>query len=94
MTVRELIEKLAEVDPDAIVIWLDEYADRDESDEVREVDARGENWTRETGYYGSGWFEVRYPGDPVRREPEYNGIVTEHIRVVVLSSGPTNLRFE
>jgi hypothetical protein len=45
MRVRELIAALADADPDSVVVFLDSYADSDESDEIREVRVPSKPWT-------------------------------------------------
>lgn len=37
---------------------------------------------------------MRYPGPPAQRETGYSDVTQVSERVVVLSSGPTNLRFD
>ena len=92
MTVSELMTALATMDPNAEVRWLDVYADEDESDSVCEVHAY-QDWTHETGAYGSETYEVWYPGPQLEpRGAGYRNVVLEPVRsVVMLSSGPTNL---
>lgn len=94
MKVREILNALRDVDPDSIVVFMAQYADSNESDEVREVHVPTEAWTHERGSYGSSEYEVRYPGAPEpRADDAYKDVVYETERVVVLSDGPTNLRF-
>lgn len=93
MKVEELVAQLALADPRAEVLFLDQCSDADETDEVRLVDIRSENWTHERGLYSGEPYEARYPGKPCERESGYADIVTSAERVVVLSAGPTNLRY-
>ncbi|NPT58119.1 hypothetical protein [Paraburkholderia elongata] len=93
MKVQDLLAQLALADPQAEVLFLDQCADADETDEVGLVDIRTESWTHERGTYGGKPYEARYPGNPCERESGYSGIVTSAERVVVLSAGPTNLRY-
>jgi hypothetical protein len=94
MHVRELIERLRAADPDATVLLLDEYGDNDDADEVHEVDVQRSPWTHETGLCANSRYEVYYPGPAETREAAYHEVVARPIHVVVLSSGPTNLRYE
>jgi hypothetical protein len=82
------------VDPDATVLFLDEYGDSDDADEVHEVDLQRAPWTHETGLCANVPYEVYYPGPAETREAAYHDVVVHLIHVVVLSSGPTNLRYE
>lgn len=94
MKVRELLELLKGAPQDSVVLFMDEYADVDETDEIRQVDIQPTPWTHETGRYNGEAFEVRYPGPPdSRAETGYGDIVHVAESVVILSSGPTNLRF-
>jgi hypothetical protein len=94
MNVRELMSKLQDADPDATVLFLNEHADSDEGEEVREVLMPETNWTREQGIVGNSAYAVHYPGQAELRGPAYRAVVANSERVVVLSSGPTNLRYE
>jgi hypothetical protein len=49
MNVCELLVRLRDADPESVVLFLGEYADSDESDEVREVEVSKASWTHETG---------------------------------------------
>ncbi|MGF6976580.1 hypothetical protein QFZ94_005030 [Paraburkholderia sp. JPY465] len=94
MKVSELIEQLVKADPDGVVIYLDSYADVDESDEIREVFVDSDLWTHETGLRHGERYEVRYPSDPESAESETHKITSQLLEhVVVLSDGPTNLRY-
>ncbi|SRR6266702_629652 len=93
VNVQELMAQLAQADPQAEVLFLDLHADADEADEVRLVDIRTESWTHERGMYGNERYEAFYPGEPCERESGYSSIVTSEERVVVLSAGPTTLRY-
>jgi len=94
MKVRELMEHLRNADPEATVLFLDEYADCDQADEVRQVTMPATNWTCERHADGDRAYDIHYPGPPERRDAPRQEEVTHSERVVVLSSGPTNLRFE
>ncbi|MGF6634156.1 hypothetical protein OKW38_002840 [Paraburkholderia sp. MM5496-R1] len=94
MKVRELIEQLVTADPDAVVVYLDSYADVYESDEIHEAFVDSYLWTHETGLRYGEWYDIRYPSGPEPVEGERHVIAAqkpEH--VVVLSDGPTNLRY-
>ena len=94
MTAGELLAVLRNVDPERVVLFIDQYADSDESDEVREVYIPTSAWTHEQGRYGGSEYDVRYPGSPQPREGGYTDVVHKRESVIVLSAGPTNLRFE
>lgn len=94
MKVQALLTQLALADPQAEVLFLDLHADADGADVVRLVDIRQEPWTHERGTYGSNEpYEAWYPGKPEERDSNYTDIVSKTTRVVVLSAGPTNLRY-
>jgi len=94
MRVNELVEQLANADPDAVVIYLDSYADVYESDEVREALVESNLWTHETGLRHGEWYEIRYPFGPKPVDSERHVIAAPNLEhVVVLSDGPTNLRY-
>lgn len=93
MKVRELLAGLQQVDPEAVVLFLDVYADPSESDEVCEVFAPTNKWTHERGRFGTEEYDVRYPDAPEPRPDGYCDVTFVEERVVVLSAGPTNLRF-
>jgi hypothetical protein len=94
MNVSELMSKLQDADPEATVIFLSEHADSDEGEEVREVLTPETNWTHEHGVVGNSAYAVHYPGEAELRGPDCRAVVVSSERVVVLSSGPTNLRYE
>jgi hypothetical protein len=93
MKVRELLVQLAHADPESEVLFLNSNADVSEANAVRLVDIRPEAWTRERGMCADARYEARYPGRPAERDSTYSCIATSSIRVVVLSAGPTNLRY-
>jgi hypothetical protein len=94
MTVRELIEILKGADVESVVLFLDSYADVGESDEISHVIIPEESWLHETGCNSRERYEIRVPiaerGDV---EPERTDVAQRFERVVVLSNGPTNLRY-
>jgi len=94
MNVRELIEQLQTADPEATVLFLAEDADSGEADEIQELVLPASDWTHEQGVVGSRSYQIRYPGSPEYRGTDYQCVVTRAERVVVLSTGPTNLRYE
>ncbi|SPB17795.1 hypothetical protein NOV72_04998 [Caballeronia novacaledonica] len=94
MTVAELIDALRGADPTSRVLFLGEYADTDEADEVCEVAIPRDAWTCDSGRYAGREYSVRYPGPPAQRDNAYSEVKQVSERVVVLSSGPTNLRFD
>jgi hypothetical protein len=95
MRVRELIAALADADPDSVVVFLDSYADSDESDEIREVLVPSKPLTHEKGYDRGIQYEVRYPGQPRADDDGFHmDVIQTQERVVVLSNGPTNLKYD
>ncbi|PZR48472.1 hypothetical protein [Paraburkholderia fungorum] len=94
MRVREVVEQLVNADPDSVVLYLDPYADVDESDEICEVLADSNMWTHEKGVCHGFSYEVWYPWCPRAPDGEGHDVLTQSLgRVVVLSPGPTNLRY-
>ncbi len=93
MRERELVAMVRDADPGGIVLFIDRYAESDESDEVREVYIRTSAWTYQRGCYAGRAYEVRYPDEPELREEGYANVVYVSERMVVLSAGPTNHRF-
>ncbi len=93
MRVRELIAVLADADPDSVAVFLDSYADGDESDEIQEVFILSELWTHEKGYCLGVRYEVRYPGHP-RADDDCHDVTQKREHVVVMSNGPTNLKYD
>ena len=95
MKVKELIALLSVAPPDSVVVFIEQQGDLDETEEIRQVDVRPEPWLHERGQYRDERYEVHYPAtlrDP-RDEPGYDDVTWQGENVVVLSSGPTNLRF-
>jgi hypothetical protein len=92
MTVRELIARLQQADPESVVLFLDDYADLSESDEVFDVIIPAEAWTHERGCQGGGAYSVRYPETFEPRDSSYTDITHNVQRVVLLTNGPTNYR--
>lgn len=92
MKVRELLALLRQAPPEACVLFLDAYAGRDEADEVREVFVPETAWTHERGRFGADEYAVRYPHAPEPRGAGYRDVTYVAERVVVLSTGTTNLR--
>jgi hypothetical protein len=94
MRVNELIEQLVNADPDSVVLYLDPYADVEESDEISEVSVDSRLWTHEKGVRHGESYENRYPYGPLVSDGEGHEVLSQSIeRVVVLSNGPTNLRY-
>ncbi|CAL8473564.1 hypothetical protein [Caballeronia sp. S22] len=94
MRVRELIEMLRGADAESVVLFLENYADMGESDEISNVLIPQTPWVHETGAYFGDRYEIRLPASE-RGEVESGrtDVVQRFERVVVLSNGPTNLRF-
>ncbi|MGF6410053.1 hypothetical protein [Paraburkholderia sp. MM5482-R1] len=93
MKVRELIAWLAGADPDSVVVFLDSYADSDESGEIRKVFIPSEPWTHETGYSLGIRHEGRYPGHP-RADNDCHDVTETREHLAVMSNGPTNLIYD
>jgi hypothetical protein len=93
MKVQELLNALRDVDADSTVLFLAEHADADDADEVCEVYLAPRPWTYELGDYGGRDYQSWYPYRPEQRGSAYTSVRYESRRVVVLSTGPTNLRF-
>ncbi|MGF6809521.1 hypothetical protein OKW30_004647 [Paraburkholderia sp. Clong3] len=92
MKVRELVTLLADADPESVVLFLDSHADSDGSEEICEVLIPSELWIHEKGYSFGSRYEVRYPGHP-RADVDCCDVTHTSEHVVVLSNGPTNLRY-
>ncbi|MGF6507826.1 hypothetical protein [Paraburkholderia sp. 32] len=92
MTVRELIALLQRADPDRVVLFLDDYADLSEADEVLDVIIRAEAWTHERGSQGGTQYSVRYPYAFEPRDESYTDVTHDPERVVLITNGPTNYR--
>lgn len=94
MTVAELVARLVDVEPESVVVFLESYADADESDEIHEVIVPSDPWTFEVEQCVGSGYEIRYPGPPRSYDDNYHqDLIQKRERVVVLSNGPTNLKF-
>lgn len=94
MLVSELIEQLADADPDSVVLYLDSYADVEDSDEICEVLVDSNLWTHEEGVNHGESYKKRYPCGPRISDAQGHEVLSQSLeRVVVLSNGPTNLRY-
>jgi hypothetical protein len=95
MRVRELLTRLSPLDPEAVVLYLDEYADASDAAEIKEIVVPNESWTCERHELTDGRFkEVHYPtghGPSLGWNAATDAQQAE--LVVVLSTGPTNLRY-
>jgi hypothetical protein len=65
-TVAELIDALRGADPASRALFLGEYADSDEADEIRDVVIPRDAWTCDSGRYDGQKYSVRYPGPLLR----------------------------
>ncbi|REG59668.1 hypothetical protein B0G80_2439 [Paraburkholderia sp. BL6669N2] len=90
MKVRQPIAWLAGADPDSVAVFLDSYADSDESGEIREVFISSEPWTHETDCSLGIRHEDRYPGHP-RADDDCHDVAETREHLVVISNGSTNL---
>jgi len=93
LTVRELIAILKDAPQDSRVLFLGEYADSGEADDVAHVDIQQIPWTHETGRAGREKYACNYPGPPNPPDKRCSDVVQTVQRVVVLSPCRTNLRF-
>jgi hypothetical protein len=93
LTVRELIEILRDAPQDSVVLFMDECPDNGEADEVGMVDIQQIEWTHERGRAVNENYAYHYPGPPVTPDERCSDVVQAVERVIVLSPGPTNLRF-
>ena len=92
MIVRELIALLERADPQAIVLFLDDYADLSESDDVFDVIIPADPWTHVRGTCGGAEYSVRYPDAFEPRDESYSDVKHDAQRVVLITNGPTNYR--
>ncbi|MBB5460238.1 hypothetical protein HDG33_003903 [Paraburkholderia sp. Cpub6] len=92
MRVRELIALLSRVDPDSVVLLLDDYADLWESEEVFDVIIPAQPWTHERGECNGDEYSVRYPDEYEPRDERYTDVTHDRERVVLITNGPTNYR--
>jgi alkylated DNA repair dioxygenase AlkB len=93
LTVRELIAILRDAPPDSRVLFMTEYADEGEADEVAQADIQTIDWTYESGNAVREAYSYHHPGPPEPPDERCSDVVQTIERVVVLSPGPTNLRF-
>lgn len=87
MKVAELLLRLADVDPEAVVLLLPSYADYSDAEELREVELIAETWTCERHHEANGkTTDAHYPsghGHTYGWNPETDESLSE--RVVILS---------
>lgn len=94
MRVDDLVEQLLNANPSSVVLYLDSYADVEESDEISEVFVDSNVWTHEKGVRHGESYEKRYPHGPRPSDGEGHEVISQTVEgVVVLSNGPTNLRY-
>lgn len=93
MKVRELLHALRNVDVDSTVLFLAEHADASDADEVCEIYLAPRRWIHEAGKRDGREYHSWYPYQPELRGRACMSVRYETRRVVVLSTGPTNLRF-
>ncbi|MFG7161973.1 hypothetical protein ACGYU5_15355 [Burkholderia pseudomallei] len=84
MKVKELLERLAAVNPEAEVRFMQIGADPTESDSVDEVEVPAEQWTFERGRDGGTAYTLCYPGEPEEREEGYTDVQYTRLSVVLL----------
>ncbi|MEM5460826.1 hypothetical protein VSR69_39320 [Paraburkholderia phytofirmans] len=92
MKVRELIERLAEADPEAVVLVFPQYADSTDGAELQDVIVPDKPWTRETSEDGKSPCEVFYPGGPQAVERGI-GVHVTRTPVVLLGEELGNYRY-
>ncbi|MFB9124365.1 hypothetical protein E2553_35090 [Paraburkholderia dipogonis] len=92
MMVRELIALLQRADPDSVVLFLDDYADLSEADELFDVIIPEHAWTYERGSCGGEEYSARYPDEFEPRDESYTDVTHDRERVVLITNGPTNYR--
>jgi hypothetical protein len=90
--VRELVERLAEADQEAVVLVFPQYADSTDGAELREVIVPDNPWTRETSEDGKSACEVFYPGEP-RAVERVMGVRVTRTHVVLLGEEFGNYRY-
>jgi hypothetical protein len=94
MTVGELISRLSIADPNAVVLHMDEHADASDAAEIREIFVPDDSWTCERHATAIGNVEIYHPTDH-GLSVGWDEVTSRRWEreVVVLSTGPTNLRF-
>lgn len=92
MKVYELLERLANADPEALVLVFLPYADASDGAVLGDVIVRDDLWNHEYGLYGGRPYEVFYPGAPEGRDPLYSNVEVEPIRVVLIGEHLGNFR--
>ncbi|APA84088.2 hypothetical protein BJG93_00710 [Paraburkholderia sprentiae WSM5005] len=94
MKVCELVALLQGVDPHSTVLFLEDYSDLSETDEILDVIVPDQPWTYETGRCGRELYSVRYPETFEQRSEAdgYRDVVHTAERVVLLVNGVSNFR--
>ncbi|WP_228874445.1 hypothetical protein [Paraburkholderia saeva] len=92
MKVYQLLERLANADPEALVLVFLPYADVSDGAVLGDVIVRDDLWNHESGLYGGRPYEVFYPGAPEEREPLYSNVKVERVRVVLIGEELGNFR--
>lgn len=95
MRVHELLTRLSLSDPEAVVLYLDEYADACDAAEIKEIVIPDERWTCERHESTDGRFEEVHHPTGHGLSVGWNGATDTRRQesVVVISTGPTNLRY-
>jgi hypothetical protein len=94
MKVYELLGRLANADPEALVLVFMPYADADDSAVLGDVIVRDDLWNHESGLYGARPYEVFYPGVPEEREPLYSDVKVERVKVVLIGEELGNFHLQ
>ena len=92
MKVRELLERLSNVDHERVVLFLEAWSWIDEADEIATITVPTEAWTFEESSQPGHGYSVFYPGndrDIEERSRQY--VRQRQVRVVILSNGTINL---
>ncbi|REE17131.1 hypothetical protein B0G71_0069 [Paraburkholderia sp. BL27I4N3] len=94
MKVYELLERLANADPEALVLVFMPYADAADGAVLGDVIVRDDLWNHESGLYGGRPYEVFYPGVPEEREPLYSNVKVERVKVVLIGEELGNFHLQ
>ena len=86
------MRRLAEANPEAVVLVFRQYADSTDGAELREVIVPERPWTRETGDDRKSTYEIFYPDEPQTVERGSSVRVT-HTPVVLLGEELGNYRY-
>jgi hypothetical protein len=94
MRVRELIEKLAEADPEAVVLVYPPHADFDDGGQLGDVLLPAQPWIWEIAVWSGERYETFYPGEAEKRDESYSNVETQRVPVVLLGEELQNFRLQ